>query len=468
MNDRPKVVIAGATGFVGSHLARRLRDRFHVVGLSRSAPKGHTAAVADEWRSADLFSLKDAEAALAGVQIAYYLVHSMMPSARLTQGAFENLDLIAADNFARAAAKAGVKQIIYLGGLIPEGEELSLHLRSRLEVEQTLGARGVPLTALRAGIVIGKQGSSFQVLYRLVSRLPLMFCPKWTLTKTHPIYLGDMVELLSYCAGRTTTYGQQYDVGGPDVLTYRGLIAMLARLMGVKRVLLHVPLFSPGLSRLWVTLITGAPRALVAPLVQSLRHEMVAKDTRLQIEAGIPGVGMEEALRLALRETETTASKKPAAFSRGAPPKRRSEVRSVQRLPKPVSMTAKEVGEAYLAWLPHRFFPLRVKVAGPRAEFYLRFLPFPLLVLNYSQERSCDERSLFYIVGGILAYPEGRGRLEFRTSWNGEFLLAAIHEYLPRLPWRVYTLTQAKVHLYVMWRFGRYLASIPARSLRHR
>ncbi len=454
----PIYAIAGATGFVGSHLAKRLGVSSRVIGLSRSSNKAPGNGVA-EWRACDLFSLRDAEQALAGVDIAYYMVHSMMPSADLTQGSFENLDLIAADNFARAAKHCGVKQIIYLGGLIPGGVEhgdpLSDHLRSRLEVQHTLGAYGVPLTSLRAGIVLGYEGSSFQILYRLVKRLPMMLCPAWTETKTQPIFCDDAVALLAYCSGRESTFGQHYDIGGPEVVTYRHMIASLARLMGLKRLLLSVEYFSPGLSRLWVSVVTGAPKALVAPLVQSLIHPMVASDRRLQEEAGIPGLDLESALRRSLDNAVRIQS--PLAFRGGGKDASVREVRSVQRLPLPQGKDARWVGEEYLRWLPNRFFPFRVEVVGDRATFRFRVFNVPLLILEYSKERSTPDRSLFYIVGGKLARTMRRGRLEFRESWNHQFLLAAIHEFRPSLPWRLYSLTQAKAHLYVMWRFGRWL-----------
>jgi len=450
------VAIAGASGFVGSHLAQALAPHYRVIGLSRSSAKKPRGGIA-EWRGCDLFSLRDAEQALLGVDIAIYLVHSMMPSAHLTQGGFENLDLIAADNFARAASKNGVKQIVYLGGLIPESASLSKHLQSRLEVEQTLAAYGIPVAALRAGLIVGNEGSSFQILYRLVKRLPVMLCPKWTQTKTQPIHIDDAVALLSYCVGNSSTYGEVYDIGGPEVLTYRDMIATLARLMGLKRWLIRVPLLSPGLSRLWVSLVTGAPKVLVAPLVQSLKHPMIAGDRRLQSKAGIPGTPFVEAMKMALEETK--AAQSPLAF-RGSPASQSEpEVRSVQRLRLPRGRTAQWVGEEYLRWLPNRFFPIRVEVKEDCAKFYLRLLPWPLLVLEYSRERSTPDRSLFYIVGGLLVRTTKRGRFEFRESWNGEFLLAAVHEFRPRLPWRLYSLTQAKAHLYVMWRFGKWLDS---------
>ena len=180
-NPKPKVVVAGASGFIGRAVIKALQDRCDLIALSRSAKDDEPGV---EWRSCDLFSLLQCEKAVAGADYAIYLVHSMLPAA-LTQANFEDMDLILADNFARAASNAGIRQIVYLGGLVPqETEELSRHLASRLEVEQVLGARDVPLTSLRAALVIGAGGSSFRIMLRLVQRLPAMISPKWTLSKT--------------------------------------------------------------------------------------------------------------------------------------------------------------------------------------------------------------------------------------------------------------------------------------------
>jgi uncharacterized protein YbjT (DUF2867 family) len=169
------VVIAGATGFIGKALAKELAGEYRVIGLTRRQPSKDCPDI--EWRHCDLFSLFECEQALAGAEAAFYLVHSMLPSARLTQGNFQDMDLISADNFARAAAQVGIGHIIYLGGLIPEGADISRHIQSRREVEQTLGAHGVPVTTLRAGIVIGLRGSSYGMFRSVLERAPLVFCP---------------------------------------------------------------------------------------------------------------------------------------------------------------------------------------------------------------------------------------------------------------------------------------------------
>ena len=452
---RPRVAVAGASGFVGSALLPALAERFDVVALTRDPSRAPAGANGVEWRGCDLFSLLDAEKALAGADLAVYLVHSMMPSARLVQGSFEDLDLIAADNFARAARAAGVRQVVYLGGLLPGSTEgLSRHLASRLEVEEALRAGGVPVTTLRAGLVVGPGGSSFDMMARLVRRLPAMVCPAWTSTRTQPVALGDVVAVILGVLDERGTFGATADLGGPQVTTYLGMLEATARALGVRRLFLRVGLFTPRLSTLWVRLVTGAPRELVAPLVESLSHEMVARDRSLQLRLVGEGTPFETAVGKALsREAPAGAlermTRRPAARL----------VRSVQRLPLPRGWDAARAARAYLAWLPRALWPfLSVEADGERIAFRLRPLRAPLLVLELAAERSSASRALFYVRGGLLSARGARGRLELRETPAGDALLAAIHDFEPRLPWPLYVATQALVHLAVMRAFGRHLA----------
>jgi len=468
MMSRDSLVIAGATGFVGQAVASRLAGRadpLDLVGLTRGRREATGA-----WNrlvSCDLFSLKDVEEALTGARYALYLVHSMLPSARLVQGDFADLDLICADNFGRAAAKAGVEQIIYLGGLIPETApgELSDHLSSRLEVESALGAHGVKVTTLRAGMVIGPGGSSFEILTRLVRRLPAMVLPKWSERRCQAIDLETVAALLDYAVGRTETYGQTYDIGGPDALKYKEMIQVVGEELGTPRKAVGVPVLTPKLSRLWVSLITGAPRALVAPLIESLQHDMVCRDRRLQDAAGLPGMSFREAVAWS-RTTEAARAdgakvSSPAAY-RAAPSSPMTGVRSVQRIPLPAGRDAEWAAHEYMRWLPRGVWPLRVEVDDARTcTFFLGRSKRPLLVLTFARERSALDRQLFYVTAGLLVRPTKRGRLEFRVTPDGEHLLTAIHEFVPRLPWWLYRITQAPVHRWVMRRFGKHLATIP-------
>lgn len=280
----------------------RLATRFDVIALSRATASESADPSGVRWQRCDLSSLRETSLALAGADYAVCLVHSMMPSARLTQGSSADIDLVIAGNLARAAEQVGIRQIVYLGGLAASDQSLSLHLQSRLEVERTLGSRGVPVTTVRAGLGVGAGGSSFQILIWLVRRLPVMLCPRWTQRLTQPIALADVVELLAGAVGTPDIAGAVLDVGGPDVLSYRGMMQRTAAVLGKRTRSFSVPFLSPGLSRLSVTLVTRTPRALVAPLIQSLRHPRVSARDDLTKRLGRPGLGFEESMRRAFAD----------------------------------------------------------------------------------------------------------------------------------------------------------------------
>jgi uncharacterized protein YbjT (DUF2867 family) len=463
------VVIAGATGFIGMALARELAQDYRVIGLTRRQPPATCPDV--EWRYCDLFSRFECEQALAGADAAFYLVHSMLPSARLTQGNFQDMDLISADNFARAAAQMGIRQIIYLGGLIPEGADLSRHIQSRREVEQTLGAHGMPLTTLRAGIVIGLRGSSYGMLRSVLERTPLIFCPRWSASLIQPVALADVIHLLRYCLEHPDNASCSHDIGCADILSYRELMRRSASMLGLKRLFIRLPFALLGLSKLFLTLISGFPRQLVAPLVESLKHSMVARDLSFQQKAGIPGESLEQALQAAMsEETEgksfLTVHSSLARLKHRIPTVNKNSVRSLQRIPLPPGKTARWLALEYTAWLP-RFLRILLRAdtdSTGNLTISSRFLRISLLELRFARERSVtSERQLFYISGGILAkkvdLPSRRPRLEFREVLDGRAALVAIHDYRPTIPWPLYNMTQARVHLWVMKNFARAVAA---------
>jgi uncharacterized protein YbjT (DUF2867 family) len=455
----PTVAIAGATGFVGRALCGELARSHRVIALSRRS--GEIPGV--ETRVCDLFALEQVEAALAGADAAIYLVHSMLPSARLTQASFADLDLLLADNFARAAAKAGVGRILYVGGLVPGDGPLSPHLASRKEVEETLGARGAALAALRCGIIVGPGSSSLWILVNLVRRLPAMILPRWTESSSQPIALADLVRAVRIALDEPAFVGA-FDLGGPEAMSYREMLARTARFLGRRRLLLRVPLFSPRLSRLWVQLFGSAPRALVGPLVESLRHDLGIAPNPLQARIAPEAKGLEAALADAL-DANGRPLPPPSSLRLGPPARRRlheaRSVRSVQRLPLPAGRDAEWATREYLRFLPRFMRPwIRVETdAAGGARFYLAGTRRCLLALRLALGSEAD-RTEFEIAGGaLLAQSEGpRGRFELREVLGGRTLLAAIHDYRPALPWPLYQATQARVHLAVMRGFGRHLA----------
>ncbi|KAB8136820.1 NAD(P)H-binding protein [Gracilibacillus oryzae] len=456
--NKPVVVIAGASGYIGQNLLSKLRGRMNIIGLSRNGDK-HEDTDDLTWRSCDLFSLKDAEKGLEGADIAVYLVHSMMPSAKLTQGNFADMDVILADNFAQAAKKQGVKKIIYLGGIVPQGEKrLSAHLKSRLEVEKILRAYGTPVTALRAGLIVGPKGSSFPILAKLVKRLPVMILPKWTRTKTQPIALKDVLQSLNKTVADEKRVNDSYDLGGPEVLTYRQMMEQTAEVMGKKRKMYNVPFFSLYLSRLWLRLITQTPKETVYPLLDSLKHPLTVQREAEGISDG--KISFKEAAAYSLKEEDNKRKilKKPDI----GPLKR--DVRSVQRIPLPEGYRVGEVARYYVQWLEDFLNPWVRTTVDEDLNCQIGWIgnKKPLLELSYAPDRSTEDRDLYYITGGFLSDAEHneRGRLEFRKIPETNEAIIAIHDYLPSMPWFIYKYTQANAHLLVMSCFRRHMKRI--------
>lgn len=452
-----RILIAGASGFVGSAIIERLlqNPEIEIVALSRSRKKSNHPRLV--WKQADLFSLKDINEAMVGCHEAIYLVHSMLPSATLVQGEFYDLDLILADNFKRACDCQGIKHILYLGGLLPVSiKNISWHLKSRYEVEECLRAASAKLTALRAGMILGEGGSSFVMMKRLVERLPVMICPAWTYTQTQVIDLRDLVEVVNEIMIDDELKGKVWDVGYDEVISYQKLMEKTAKALGKNVKFFKANLAMPKFSWIWVSMISGAPKNLVAPLIQSLKHPMLVREGARFPKQELIKTSIDESLQYLANKEEIEVH----AFNTPFPLKAPKHVRSVQRLPLPHGKNAMWVANEYFNWLPRIFsFFIKSKVEDTRCKFYFLIPSIELLVLEKSIERSSSDRVLLYIKGGLLAKNEGRGRLEFRETLNRKFAIAAIHEYRPTLPWFLYKHTQAIVHLMVMSLFSHHLKS---------
>jgi uncharacterized protein YbjT (DUF2867 family) len=268
-----KVAVTGASGFIGSAVARGLSDSGHEVTALTRHPESYTGAGTPV--RAEIQDSRTLRQALAGQDAAYYLVHSL-----------DTLDFAAKDRagaraFAAAATEAGLSQVIYLGGLGEDGDELSPHLRSRREVESIL-MQGTPTTALRAGIVIGDGSISWEILRQLVQRLPVMVTPRWVQTRTQPIALDDALHDLTGVLGRPATIGEAYDIGGPEPLTYRTMMEIVSGLLGLRRLIVPVPLLSPRLSSHWLRLMTDVDLTTAQSLVDSMTNEVIVHDHRIE------------------------------------------------------------------------------------------------------------------------------------------------------------------------------------------
>ena len=448
-----KIVVAGASGFVGKNLINVLKENHEVVGISRQPRRSENGIT---WVQCDLFSLLDIEKTLSDADVAIYLVHSMLPSAALTQGSFRDFDMILADNFARAAKISKIKHIIYLSGIIPPDAILSEHLQSRLEVENILKSSGVPTTSLRAGIIIGAGGSSFEMMLRLIQRLPVMLCPYWTSTLSYPIAIWDVVAIIKNRVELEHLVDYEcIDLCGPDALSYNEMMTILSIKLKRKHLTLPVPFVSPKLSKLWVRLITGAPKNLVYPLVDSLKTHMIPLSPNPPQLNFITPMSFDQAIDRSLIETKKGQS--PTAYSyHGAD--NDSSVRSVQRVTTLFRSDVKEVTDVYFRWLDNFFKPI-IKVEHSGDFYTVKFflIKRPLLVFEYSKSRSFPGRELYYIRSGLLAGKSSRARIEFRNIYNGLYKIIAIHDYHPSLPWYLYKYTQAFIHLFVMRSFGKFL-----------
>ena len=268
-----RVTVFGATGVVGRALLPLLADEHEVVAVSRGP--GDTGKGV-RWVAADVASGAGVADALEGADVVYYLVHSL--------GArdFERQDREAARNVSREAARAGVPQIVYLGGLGGEEHDASAHLRSRRETGQRLASDGVPVTTLRAAMVIGKGSAAFETILGLVKRLPVMITPSWVSTPTQPIALQDIARYLAGVAGNDAASGETFDAGGPEVMTYRQMIERIAALLGRRPRIIEVPVLTPALSALWLELVTPVNASVARPLVDGLRSPTVAHEERLR------------------------------------------------------------------------------------------------------------------------------------------------------------------------------------------
>lgn len=268
------VAVFGATGTIGQALLHHLKDTHDVTGVSRSPrPRGDDGV---RWVVADVGNPTAVRDALDGIDVVYYLVHS------LGADDYAARDRRGASILARAAESAGTRQIVYLGGLGVDSDDLSEHLRSRRETEAVLASGTTPVTVIRAAVVIGRGSAAFETIVALVDRLPGMVCPRWVSTPTQPIAINDIVTYLGAVCGIEETFGHTYEAGGPEVMTYRRMIEQIATIRGRHPLIVEVPILTPRLSSHWLALVTPVNAATARPLIDGLRNPTTVTDTGLQ------------------------------------------------------------------------------------------------------------------------------------------------------------------------------------------
>lgn len=314
-----RVLITGATGFIGSNLLSRLQDTrtdLDIRAMSRNAENlkrklGDSKIEVVEADIKDYSSLKNA---LMGCDVAYYLVHSMEGSSPKEWKKFAERDRKASENFAQAATECNVSRIIYLGGLVHENEEkngiksnndnnISEHMKSRIEVGNILSTSSAKVTIFRAAVILGHGGASYKMLKYLVGRLWIMLCPKWVLTKCQPIALEDVITYLSKSLDVTETEGKTFDIGGSDTLTYKEMMIQYSKIINKKFLkIIIIPFLTPKLSSYWVELITPVKASLARPLIESLKFESVVKENQIKKLIPISLKSFKEAILMAQRK----------------------------------------------------------------------------------------------------------------------------------------------------------------------
>lgn len=313
MNDRVKVLLTGVTGFVGGRLVQALSGRGVstrcLVRRIERFPEHAAGLPGVSFTQGDLLDPASLERAMTGVDLAFYLVHSMGGRNIFDYRAYIDRDIRAAENFLRAAERNGLSRIIYLGGLGEMGKELSPHLVSRQRVGEILQSGRVATTCLRAANIIGAGGAPFEMLSHLVEKLPVMVCPRWIDTRCQPIAIENVVDYLIGCMEEPETAGLSLDIGGPDIITYRELMLIYAEARGLRRWIITVPVLTPALSAYWVSLVTPVPAGIVMPLVESLNNEVVCRDRRILDLVPIDLIPMKAAICNALAEVERTSGK---------------------------------------------------------------------------------------------------------------------------------------------------------------
>jgi uncharacterized protein YbjT (DUF2867 family) len=306
-----RILVSGASGFIGQRLVRRLLASSSTTNLSIRCMTRKPHSISRYFQNkrenlevvqADAQNYTELVKALTGIDIAFYLIHSMEGSSKEWKK-FAERDRVAAKNFARAVNEAGVMRVIYLGGLTngPE-QELSKHMQSRMEVGEILKKSNAAVTIFRAAVILGQGGGSFQMLQYLVERLPFMVCPKWVLTKCQPIAVDDVIEYLARSIETNETISKTFDIGGPETLTYLDMMRRYGDILKKSIKILIIPFLTPRLSSYWIDLITPVKASLARPLIDSLRHEAVVKDDTISNIIPIHLKSFENSIQIARNE----------------------------------------------------------------------------------------------------------------------------------------------------------------------
>jgi uncharacterized protein YbjT (DUF2867 family) len=459
-SSRPRIAIAGTSSFVGAAVCRALAPYFKVTALTRSMARTLTAEEDIEVRPCDHFSRRELETALQGVDFAVYLVHNRDPSARLDQARARDMDLLVADNFAWAAARAGVQQILCRTPLVAAPDRPAV--QNAREMEEVLGSHGVPLTVLRTGLVVGPGGELAKLLVGMVERLPVIPLPRFAEAELRPITLEALLMAVRHCVGNPETFGRDFDVFGPEPVTLRWMLEETAALLGRKvRIIAW-----PGMPERWfAALLPVMHPDFQAYLLDMFSAATHGRDNPVQRKITEAWPPFRQTLQAAVRAAQAGATAPRAQRARDDEAIRQSgRVRSIQRLHLPAQRNAEWVAERYFHWLGdlmHLFIRTERDADG---SWTVRQRPggLNLLRLEFKPAHSTPNRRMYFITGGALARALGgrTARLEFRDLLGGRYSLVAIHDFDPALPWYFYRITQAIIHGLVMKGFQGHMEQL--------
>lgn len=470
MNESPgptrlKVAVAGTSSFIGAAVCEALSPQADVTILTRSMARAMSGGEGDvEVRPCDHFSRKELEKALQGVDVAIYLVHNRDPSARLDQAQSRDMDLLVADNFAWAAARAGVKQILFRSPLLASARRRTA--RDASELEAVLGSHGVPLTVLRAGLVLGPGGELSKLLASLVKRLPVIPLPRLAEARVRPIHLESFLEAVLHCVGNPEAFGQAYDIFGPEPVSLRWMLEETAAQLGRPVRLLSWPTMPKGLFRSLLRLV----RPSLHPDFLTYLLDMFSGDTPGQPNPLAEKVAqswkpLSEALSASVQAARKDVRGKPVhRIIDDEAIRQLGRVRSIQRLRLPEGRNAEWLGDHYFAWLGSLMRPFIQTERSPDGSWTVRQRPggATMLQLTFKPGHSSPERRMYFITGGALArFLGGRtARVEFRDLLHGQYSMVAIHDFDPSLPWLFYRFTQAVIHGLVMAGFQGHMEQL--------
>lgn len=452
------IAVVGASGFVGQALVQKLAsDRsLNIIGVCRKPLPDHLSKLKNvSWRKCDLHNLLQAEKSLEGVNCAFYLIHSMTEAVRFREGCFQDVDLSLADHFGRSVKLNDISTVVYLSGLIPPKRTLSMHLASRLEVEDIIKYYHPKTVVVRAGIIFGNRGSSSNILVKLVKRFPILPCPVTVNNICQPIYIDEAISCLINAMDDSSLEGQSVDIGGPDRFSYRRIMEKILGKLDLKRRFYIVPFAFPDFTKKILSWITGSPSGLVYPLFDSMKEQMICrKHFHYRKDQCVTSVveAIEKSMQVGTSSTYpySQESKKPT---------RNKVVRSVQRIHLNPNLNAMEIANYYLHFLSTALiWCVRIESRHHKVNFRSALFGTNLLEFDFSESRSSKDRSLFFIKGGLLVHKGADvGRLEFRQVPNTGATLVCIHDYEPRLPWILYRFTQSIAHTWIIRIFEAWL-----------